>query len=130
MQELGGARRVNRCVTLGTPHFGTYNAYWLASRVGREMRPGSTLLRRLQASQSASGNVRFLSVIGGSDNLVIPRVHARHEQEVCVPDLGHMAMLFSPTVWRIAHAHLLDEAIVTEPAPQAHAPIFASSSTG
>ena len=109
LQELGGARRVERCVTLGTPHFGTYNAYWLASRVGREMRPGSPLLKRLQESRSASEAVSFLSVIAGSDNLVIPRVYARHEQEVCVPDLGHVAMMFSPRVWRLVSAHLRGE---------------------
>jgi pimeloyl-ACP methyl ester carboxylesterase len=115
LQELGGARRVERCVTLGTPHFGTYNAYWLASRVGREMRPDSVLLRRLQASQAASADVNFLSIIAGSDNLVIPRVYARHEREVCVPDLGHMAMMYSPAVWRLVSAHLLGEAIHTAP---------------
>lgn len=110
LQELGGARRVERCVTLGTPHFGTYNAYWLPGRVGREMRPGSELLRRLRASQAAAAEVRFLSIIAGSDNLVIPRVFARHEVEAHVPDLGHMAMLFSPRVWRLTCAHLMDEA--------------------
>jgi pimeloyl-ACP methyl ester carboxylesterase len=99
LQELGGARRVRRCITLGTPHFGTYNAYWLSNRVGREMRPGSQLLTRLRETREAAEDVRFLSVIGGSDNLVIPRVFAAHEEEVFVPDMGHMAMLFSPTVW-------------------------------
>ncbi len=109
LQELGGARRVDRCITLGTPHYGTYNAYWLDTRVGREMRPGSPLLERLRASRAASEDVRFTSIIGGSDNLVIPRVFARHEEEICVPDLGHMAMLFSPTVWRLVSGHLLGE---------------------
>lgn len=109
LQELGGARRVERCVTLGTPHRGTYNAYWLDTRVGREMRPGSTLLRRLEATREAAARVEFLSVVGGSDNLVIPRVSAAHEAEVCVPNLGHMSMLFSPTVWRVVCAHLQGE---------------------
>lgn len=124
LQELGGARRVDRCITLGTPHFGTYNAYWLASRVGREMRPGSTLLRRLAESSAASGDVRFLSVIAGSDNLVIPRVFARHEQEICVPDLGHMAMLFSPTVWRMVCGYLQGEEVVAAPVPVIGKPVF------
>jgi len=119
LQELGGARRVDRCITLGTPHFGTYNAYWLASRVGREMRPGSTLLQRLYETRAAGDDVRFLSIIGGSDNLVIPRVFARHEEEVCVPDLGHMAMLFAPTVWKLVSSHLLGEEVgATEVQPQ------------
>ena len=114
LQELGGARRVQRCVTLGTPHFGTYNAYWLANRVGREMRPNSTLLRRLHESRDASAAVDFLSVVGGADNLVIPRIAARHEQEVFVPDMGHIAMMFSPSVWRLVSGYLLNDGIVAE----------------
>lgn len=101
VQQLGGARRVDRCITLGTPHRGTYNAYWLTSRVGRELRPDSELLARLEATRANAADVHFLSVIAGSDNLVVPRVFARHEQEVHLPDLGHMAMLFSPRVLRL-----------------------------
>lgn len=111
LQQLGGARRVDRCITLGTPHFGTYNAYWLPTRAGRDMRPGSPLLSRLHDHEAAADSVDFLSIIGGSDNLVIPRVFARHEREVLLPDLGHMAMLYAPTVWKLAAAHLAGESI-------------------
>jgi pimeloyl-ACP methyl ester carboxylesterase len=106
LQELGGARRVDRCITLGTPHRGTYNAYWLWSRVGRELRPDSALLARLVASRAAAARVRFVSIVAGSDNLVLPRVFAGHEEEVVVPDLGHVAMLFSPSVLRRVAAEL------------------------
>ena len=107
VQELGGVRRVDHCVTLGTPHEGTYNAYWVASRVGRELRPDSALLERLRASSSTTDRTRFLSIIPGSDNLVIPRVFARHEEEIHVPDLGHMGILFSPHVFRLVAERLL-----------------------
>ena len=100
IQELGGARRVDRCVTLGTPHRGTYNSYWLNSRVGSELRPDSPLLARLRASRESAAGVRFLSLVAGSDNLVVPRVFASHEQEIHIPDLGHVSMLFSPRVLR------------------------------
>ena len=100
VEALGGARRVDRCVTLGTPHRGTYNSYWLWSRVGGELRPDSPLLARLSAAPSAARGVRFLSVIAGSDNLVIPRVFAGHGQEIVIPDVGHVSMLFSPSVFR------------------------------
>jgi pimeloyl-ACP methyl ester carboxylesterase len=100
VQELGGHRRVDRCITLGTPHQGTYNAYWLWSRVGAELRPDSPLLARLRASAPATPRVRFLSVIAGSDNLVIPRVFASHEERLVIEDLGHLSMLFSPTLLR------------------------------
>lgn len=100
LQELGGARRVDRCITLGTPHRGTYNAYWVASRIGRELRPDSPLLARLSASRGGAERVRFTSIVAGSDNIVIPRVFADNDDVVHVPDLGHVGMLFSPTVFR------------------------------
>src|SRR5438477_5086519 len=71
LQLLGGARRVDRCITLGTPHRGTYNAYWLLSRVGRELRPDSGLFDRLTATRNAAAAVRFSSIVAGSDNIVI-----------------------------------------------------------
>jgi triacylglycerol lipase len=100
LQELGGARRVDRCITLGTPHRGTYNAYWVTSRVGRELRPDSALLARLDSSRAAAANVRFASIVAGSDNIVIPRVFSSTDAVVHVPGLGHMGLLFSPTAFR------------------------------
>lgn len=107
LQHLGGARRVDRCITLGTPHQGTYNAYWVPTRVGRQLRPDSALLARLEATRSEAAAVRFTSVVAGSDPIVIPRVFGAHgasdaasEERVHVPDLGHLGMLFSPTVYR------------------------------
>lgn len=107
LQLLGGARRVDRCILIGTPQRGTYNAYWLASRVGRELRPDSPLLERLQATRSAASAVRFSSIVAGSDNIVIPRVFGAGEEDVVhVPDLGHMGLLFSPAVFRAVHDRL------------------------
>ena len=100
LQQLGGARRVDRCITLGTPHRGTYNAYWVASRVGRELRPDSPFLARLDSSRASAAGVRFASIVAGSDNIVIPRVFASNDVVVHVPGLGHMGLLFSPTAFR------------------------------
>jgi pimeloyl-ACP methyl ester carboxylesterase len=107
VQELGGARRVDRIVTLGTPHRGTYSAYWVASRVGREVRPDSRLLARLEASRAQAGSVKFTSVVAGSDNIIVPRVFSADEDVVHVPALGHVGMLFSPTVFRTVAERLL-----------------------
>ncbi len=101
LQELGGSRRVDRCITLGTPHHGTYGSYWLWSRVGRELRPDSSLLARLQASREKASGVRFISLVAGSDNLVFPRVFAAHDHEIHLADLGHLSMLFSPRALRV-----------------------------
>jgi pimeloyl-ACP methyl ester carboxylesterase len=107
LQELGGARRVDRCVTLGTPHRGTYNAYWLTSRVGRELRPDSALLARIHASRKKAARVRFISVVAESDNIIIPRVFSAREKTIRVPDIGHLGMMFSPTVYRAVAQVLL-----------------------
>jgi triacylglycerol lipase len=107
LQLLGGARRVDRCIMLGTPQRGTYNAYWLLSRVGRELRPDSALIRRLEATRGAAASVKFSSIVAGSDNMVIPRVFSAGADDVVhVPDLGHMGLLFSPTVFRAVHQRL------------------------
>jgi triacylglycerol lipase len=107
LEQLGGARRVDRCITLGTPHRGTYNAYWLASRVGRELRPDSSVLERLAASGGQPSTVRYTSIVAGSDNMVIPRVFAAGDDLVHVPDVGHLGMLFSPGVFRAVLDRLL-----------------------
>lgn len=108
LQHLGGARRVDRCITLGTPHQGTYNAYWVPTRVGRDLRPDSALLARLAATQPNAAQVRFTSIVAGSDPIVVPRIFGTtpNDEIVHVPDLGHLGMLFSPTVYRTVTARL------------------------
>jgi triacylglycerol lipase len=115
LQQLGGARRVDHCITLATPHQGTYNAYWVASRVGRDLRPDSSLLARLDASRDRASSVRFLSVVAGSDNLVVPRVFAVHEGVVRVPEVGHVGLLFSPRVLRMVADRLAGAPTVDMP---------------
>lgn len=105
LQDLGGARRVDRCVTLGTPHQGTYSAYWLWSRVASELRPDSALMARLRETQAAAASVEFTSIIAASDNIVVPRVSAGHHREVVIDGVGHLSMLYSPTALkRVAEA--------------------------
>ena len=103
LQLLGGTRRVDHCVTLGTPHRGTYNAYWLPSRIGRELRPDSALMQQLESSRSAAAPVQFTSIVAGSDTIVVPRVFADHEAATHFHDLGHVGLLISPRVWRTVH---------------------------
>ncbi len=109
VQDLGGKRRVDNCVTLGTPHQGTYNSYWVPSRIGRELRPDSPLIERLNASVEDSRPVRFLSITGGTDNIVLPRVFASHADELHLPDLGHLGVLFSPRVFQAVADRLLED---------------------
>lgn len=108
LQQLGGARRTDRCITLGTPHRGTYNAYWVGSRVGEDLRPDSRLMAKLEATRGAGAKVKFFSIIAGSDNIVIPRVFASNgEDALYIPNVGHFGMLFSPTVFQAIAKNLL-----------------------
>lgn len=114
LQQLGGARRVDRCITLGTPHRGTYNAYWLATRVGRELRPDSAILERLAHTTDQAPSVRYTSIVAGSDNIILPRVFAAWDDVVLVPDVGHLGMLFSPTVARAVLNRLADTPVLRD----------------
>jgi len=49
-----------------------------------------------------------MSVVAGSDNLVVPRVFSAHEDEVRIPDVGHVGLLFSPRALRIVADRLLE----------------------
>lgn len=101
LRELGGARRVHQCITIGTPHAGTYNSYWVPTRVADQLRPDSMFMARLKALRSKPNDIVYTSIVGGSDNIVIPRVFAVGSEDVIhVPDTGHLGLLFSPQVFR------------------------------
>lgn len=106
LAELGGARRVDRCITLGTPHRGTYNAYWLAGRMGRDLRPGSALLERLRAARAAVRSVKFTTITADSDNIILPRAVPGPGKTIRMKGIGHTGLLFSPAVFRIVAAKL------------------------
>ncbi len=101
LQELGGARRVDHCITIATPHQGTANAYWLWSRVAQELRPDSKLLKRLARSTEAAKRVKFLAIGGGADRIVLPPSSAEFAEDTLhFEDIGHQGLLFSPHVFR------------------------------
>jgi len=101
-RSSAGARRVDRCITLSSPHRGTYGAYWVASR-GGDASCGRT--RRscsgFEGSRGAAERVKFTSVVAGSDNIVFPaRLRLARGSWCTSPTSGHVGMLFSPTVLR------------------------------
>jgi triacylglycerol lipase len=106
LQLLGGTRRVDRCITLGSPHKGTYNAYWIPTKVGNELRPDSTLIKKLHQTQEKCFPVKMTSIIAGSDNIIIPRFHSAHEESIHIPDIGHNGLLFSINVMKTISNYL------------------------
>jgi triacylglycerol lipase len=100
VQEGGGDKRVHTCVTLGTPHQGTYAALIGRGRAARQIRPRSELLVRLERS-AVEVPTRFISYYSNLDPLVVPASSAKlltpalRATNVIVKDHGHMSLLLS-----------------------------------
>lgn len=99
LQQLGGARRVDRLITLGTPHHGSHAANFIPSALVRQLLPGGPFLNHLNALPEPDG-VRVTSIVAGRDLLVQPV-----ESAVCpfgetlhFDELGHLELLFRPEV--------------------------------
>jgi triacylglycerol lipase len=113
VQLEGGADKVHTCVTLGTPHGGTYAAWIGRGRAAREIRPGSALLTELERT-ARRGPVRFVSYYSNLDALVIPAAHAKlatpalRARNVLVKDHGHLSLLISGPLIRSIAATLAD----------------------
>lgn len=100
IQQYGGDQVVHTCVTLGTPHNGTYTAYVGRGPAARDIRPGSELLTRLDATARETP-VRFVSYYTNLDALVIPASSAKitapalKATNILIKDLGHLSLLIS-----------------------------------
>lgn len=96
VQRLGGDARVHTLVTLGTPHSGTVPAYLLPLRLGRQLRPGSDLMREL-AGPAPGCRTRFLAYWSDLDQMIIPKSAAQlHHPDltarnVRVRGVGHLS---------------------------------------
>ena len=110
VQRLDGDRRVDPLVTLGTPHGGTLWAHALPTPLGRQLRPGSPLLREL-AEPAPDCRTRVTSVYSDLDQMLVPATVGRCEhpdlraRNVFVRGVGHMSLPI--------HRGVLDEVAAT-----------------
>jgi pimeloyl-ACP methyl ester carboxylesterase len=108
--------RVQRVVTIGTPHHGTWMARFAHTPNARQMRRGHPWLVALAAGETAARRARFTCFYGHADNVVFPATTAtlvgadnRHLAAV-----AHVAMAFRPEVFDEVW-HLLDRAATDRP---------------
>lgn len=108
IQLLGGHRRVDRLITLATPHHGTELAAFLPGALGRQLRPDAEILERLSGAPWP-GSLALTSIVAGRDTIVRPPRSAAAPigRVVELHDLGHGAVLFSPRVFNAVHDALL-----------------------
>jgi triacylglycerol esterase/lipase EstA (alpha/beta hydrolase family) len=115
VEQGDGEEYVDDLVTLGTPHQGTYAAYWaLLTPGGRDMIPGSSFVRTLNEGGLAP-SVRYTSVWSSADSLVLPQSNAKIPAEIVDEDTeniycgakAHISMVHDAEVLGM-YAHRLD----------------------
>jgi len=104
VQSLAGVERVERLVTISSPHNGTWSAYCRFNEGARDMRPGSALLRELnQRAPELCRNVRVTSVWSRFDLMILPASSSvlPGACNVCVNVPAHAVMVNSPRVQQL-----------------------------
>ncbi len=109
LQRLGGLERVQRYVTLSTPHHGTLLAYLIPNAGCRQMRPGSAFLRDLASDADRLAALDFTSFWTPLDTIIVPArssvmPQARNERMVIAL---HPLMVWQGSVQRAVAAALL-----------------------
>lgn len=99
------AQRVQRVITIGTPHHGTWISQFSHVPNGQQMRLNHEWLTTLATAETAVAALpyqRFVCWYSNADNIVLPASSAmlqgadnRH-----VPGVAHVALAFHPTVMR------------------------------
>lgn len=100
----GGHARIDRVVTIGSPHAGTWLARWSRVQNGRQMCPGGDWLRALAQRESAWRPERtyemFTCWYSNTDNIVFPVSAAtlRGADNRLLPGAPHVGLAFEPEV--------------------------------
>jgi triacylglycerol lipase len=74
LQRCGGRDQVRRFISISGPHAGTWTAFALPFAGVREMRPGSALLRDLDADPNPFGDVEVHCLYTSLDLMIVPPV--------------------------------------------------------
>ena len=117
VKRLGGDRRVQTLVTLGTPHNGTPTAYLGIATMGLvapsvwQMTPMSPFIRRLKAGPFPE-QVRFASIYSKADRFspfpsaLLESGDQPNLRNIEVADCAHRALLTQKRVYDLVHGEL------------------------
>ena len=105
----GRVGRMQRAVTIGSPHHGTWMARFSRSTNGREMSLAHPWLAQLARTESAELLARFVCFYGNCDNIVFPSAVAilPGARNLHVPATAHVQLAFEPVVFETV-CRLLD----------------------
>lgn len=98
VQRLGGIDRVQRFVTIASPHHGTWTAYFRPNIGGQQMRRDSLFLQRLNHDVGMLDRLNFTSIWTPLDLMIVPAASSRMPvgRDVQVPVSGHAWMVSDP----------------------------------
>jgi triacylglycerol esterase/lipase EstA (alpha/beta hydrolase family) len=90
-----GPARIERIVTIGTPHHGSVFARGVAGRCLAQMRPGNAWLAELNRDEAKPSAVPITSIWSRHDSLVAPQASGELAcaENVAVIGIGHNALL-------------------------------------
>jgi len=101
LEQLGGAQKVRKCITIAAPHHGTLLAVLAPGQNGRELRPGSAFLTELNLLESTPHRSQVVSIWSPFDNMTIPptsSILGGTARNVRIDYMPHYTMLFSPQI--------------------------------
>lgn len=100
INNLDGAKIVNRLITLGTPFGGSKLWSFSIGKCGKEMKPGSEFLKKL--SMPPAG-IKTTAIYTTFDEMVIPYEYSKLEgaDNVEMKYIGHVGLLFNGKVYGI-----------------------------
>ncbi len=109
VQRLAGAHRVDKLITISTPHRGTWTAFLRGNAGVRQMRPGSAFLRSLNADMHVFARVKFVSIWTPLDLMIIPASSSvmREARSMRCTVAAHPLMVRDGRVLRLVREALL-----------------------
>ncbi|MFN3386104.1 MAG: esterase/lipase family protein [Candidatus Thermochlorobacter sp.] len=110
LQELGGYQRVQRLITISSPHHGSWLAYAAEGEGIRDLRPDSHLLQRLNTHADRLLPLKPLSLWTPLDLMIVPAHSAVWQlaTNLAFNVIAHPLMLRSEAVHRTVVEALLE----------------------
>jgi triacylglycerol lipase len=111
VQRLGGIDRVERLITIASPHKGTWAAFLRSNPGARQMRPSSTFLRDLNSDAAVLDRIRFTSIWTPTDLMIVPSNSSVLPSGLSlrVSALAHPLMVRDTQVLRLVRQILADK---------------------
>ena len=108
IKELAGEGHVERLVMLATPNHGTIVSFLAPTAGAKQMHPGSDFLTGLNAGDETYGRVKYTSIRGGLDEIVIPHDSPILEgaENHYTRFAAHGSIMVDPPAWRFLDAAL------------------------